>query len=128
MKDQREHLRAVGVLHVAYGILALIGTMVMMLIVAGIAVPAAFAGSELIPAAITGGFSLLMAGFMLFFFLPCLIGGIGMLRHRPWAPTMLMVASVLNLLTLPLGTALAGYTLWVLWPRTATSAPTVAQH
>lgn len=43
-----------------------------------------------------------------------LSGGLGLLRSRMWARTVLVVMGVLNLTNVPIGTLLGGYTLWVL--------------
>jgi hypothetical protein len=55
---------------------------------------------------------LLLACFVL---LPGLVGGIGLLASRRWARTLLLLLSAFLLLLLPLGTALAVYSFWVLW-------------
>ena len=43
-----------------------------------------------------------------------LIGGIGLLNREPWARTLTLVAGFLELLNLPIGTALGIYSIWVL--------------
>ncbi len=43
-----------------------------------------------------------------------LIGGIGLLNREPWARTLVLVAGFLELLNVPIGTALGIYTIWVL--------------
>ncbi len=44
------------------------------------------------------------------------IVGWSLLNRKPWARTLAIVAAVLALLTLPMGTALGTYTLWVMAP------------
>jgi hypothetical protein len=46
--------------------------------------------------------------------IPCVIAGIGLLKLRPWAQMLAIVMSVLNLVSVPFGTALGIYGLWVL--------------
>jgi len=46
--------------------------------------------------------------------LPGLIGGIGVIKHQPWARIVLLVVGILNLLFVPFGTILGIYTIWVL--------------
>jgi hypothetical protein len=53
----------------------------------------------------------IMAVFML---LPALIGGIGLLRLRPWARILIIIISALEVLSFPIGTVLGGFGLWVL--------------
>ncbi len=43
-----------------------------------------------------------------------LVGGIGLLSCAPWARTLSLIAGFLELLNVPLGTALGIYTIWVL--------------
>jgi hypothetical protein len=43
-----------------------------------------------------------------------LVGGIGLLSRSPWARTLTLIAGFIELVNLPLGTALGIYTIWVL--------------
>jgi hypothetical protein len=45
---------------------------------------------------------------------PGLIAGIGLLRFRPWGRILGIVISALDLVSVPIGTALGVYGLWVL--------------
>ena len=45
---------------------------------------------------------------------PCVITGIALVNFRPWARTVGTVLSVLQMINVPLGTALGVYGLWVL--------------
>jgi hypothetical protein len=45
---------------------------------------------------------------------PGLIGGIYLLKHRPWARILVLVLGFINLIEIPIGTALGIYTIWVL--------------
>ncbi|MDQ3908165.1 MAG: hypothetical protein M3268_07455 [Acidobacteriota bacterium] len=55
----------------------------------------------------------------LFFFMPALVAGYGMLKRKGWARTAGIVAAILMALNFPLGTALASYALWFLLGRGA---------
>ena len=46
--------------------------------------------------------------------LPGIIAGIGLLKLQPWARILAIVISALDLLNVPIGTALGVYGLWVL--------------
>ena len=46
--------------------------------------------------------------------IPGLVGGIALLRQRPWARLVIIVVSVLLLFEFPIGTLLGGFGLWVL--------------
>ena len=51
------------------------------------------------------------------FFLPGVIGGLGLLHGKAWARSIIIVLSFLILLAFPVGTALGGFGLWVLLGR-----------
>lgn len=55
--------------------------------------------------------------------IPGIVGGVGLLRARPWARVLLLVLGALNLMFVPIGTALGGYTFWVLLIRSDASSP-----
>ncbi|HTO93337.1 MAG TPA: hypothetical protein VMM80_03160 [Bacteroidota bacterium] len=43
-----------------------------------------------------------------------IVAGIGVLRKKPWGRVLMLVISFINLLRIPLGTALGAYSIWVL--------------
>lgn len=45
---------------------------------------------------------------------PLVITGIGLLRYREWARVLTIILSVINIINVPVGTALGIYGLWVL--------------
>jgi len=63
---------------------------------------------------ILGFVGLAIAGFVLLLSLPGIIAGFGLLKFRAWARTLTIVLSALDLLQVPVGTALGVYGLWVL--------------
>ena len=52
--------------------------------------------------------------FLLVISVPGLIGGIGLFMKKSWARILVLIISVLDLLNIPIGTAVAIYTIWVL--------------
>ena len=52
--------------------------------------------------------------------LPGLLAGIGLLRRRNWGRVLAIIVSFLNLLNIPIGTLIGGYSLWVLFQDAAT--------
>jgi len=52
--------------------------------------------------------------FLLIISIPGLIGGIGLFLKQKWARILVLVISVLELLNIPLGTAVGVYSIWVL--------------
>jgi hypothetical protein len=58
-----------------------------------------------------GGFFVTMSAV---YFIPGLLGGLGLLRGRHWARVLIIVLSVLGIFAFPIGTLLGGFGLWVL--------------
>ena len=52
--------------------------------------------------------------------LPGVIAGYGLLTRKPWARILAIVVGILNLVNVPVGTAIGLYTLWVLTQPAAT--------
>ncbi len=61
-----------------------------------------------------GTFGLVLGVFLALLSLPQLVGGIGLLARKNWARYLLIVTSAFGLFAFPVGTVLAGYSLWVL--------------
>ena len=49
--------------------------------------------------------------------IPGAVGGVWVLRRRPWARVLLLIAGAMVIMAFPIGTALAAYTYWVLLIR-----------
>jgi hypothetical protein len=80
---------------------------------------AGVAGSDGTPdagvgAAVLGSVGVFVFAVIALFSVPGIIGGIGLLKYREWSRILVIVMSVLNLISVPLGTALGIYGLWVL--------------
>jgi hypothetical protein len=58
---------------------------------------------------------------------PGLIGSIYLIKHRSWARILVLILGFINLIEIPIGTALGIYTIWVLFKdettRLFTSSP-----
>jgi hypothetical protein len=52
--------------------------------------------------------------FLLVVSIPGLIGGIGLFMRQSWARILVLIFSVLDLLNIPIGTAIGVYSIWVL--------------
>lgn len=50
---------------------------------------------------------------IVFFALPSLIAGIGLLNRQSWAMTLTLILGCLKLFSFPIGTAIGVYTIWV---------------
>lgn len=115
----RDHVRILGYLHIAFGALGLLGALIVLVIFGGAAgivgmtnPPHSEAWRIAIP--IIGVAGTAITVLVLLLSLPGLIAGFGLLRFRPWARILTIVLSALNLLNVPIGTAIGIYGLWVL--------------
>ena len=112
-----EHVKILGVLHVVYGILGVLAGIVVLLIFGGLAGLVSVAdrsGDALIAVPILGGIGAFVFILLLALSLPGIIAGFGLLKLRPWARMLTIVLSALELMSVPVGTALGIYGLWVL--------------
>lgn len=107
-----KHVRILGWLHILLGIIDLLVGMAAFGILSGIGVvsgdPAAFGVMSII-----GGFA---GAVMLVMALPNLIVGFGLLRNwGGWVIVLAVILGVINLMNVPVGTAIAAYTFWIAW-------------
>jgi hypothetical protein len=63
---------------------------------------------------IVAGFGWVLGMLTFAYFGPSLAGGVGLLRSQPWARALIWVQASLLILLIPIGTALAGYGIWVM--------------
>jgi len=115
------HVKVLGVLQIALGIMTLMGAAVLS-VVFGLGASAVTAAANTDPDAavalpfigITG---LALVIFLIALALPGIIIGIGLLRLRPWARIAGIVLSILSLMMVPFGTIVGVYGLWVLFSK-----------
>jgi hypothetical protein len=116
----REHVKILGILHIAWSGLMLAAALIVMVVFGGLAgvishVPEVAESADAILAApflgLIGG---IIVAALLVFSLPGILVGIGLLKFHPWGRIGGIVLSVLNLFSVPFGTALGIYGLWVL--------------
>jgi hypothetical protein len=108
--EMRKHVQLVAALHIGFGILGLL--------IAAFVWVAIFGGGLISgdqeAIAITGVVGTVIGGFLGLLSLPAVIAGLGLLRYQPWARLLTIVLAALNLVNVPVGTAIGLYTLWVL--------------
>jgi hypothetical protein len=114
-----QHVKILGVLHIVFGGLGVLGAVTALLIFGGVsALVAADHSSDSLMAipilGVVGGFVFIV---VMALSLPGLIIGIGLLQFRPWARVGGIVLSAFDLLGFPFHTALGIYGLWVLLNR-----------
>ena len=108
----RKHVRILGWLQIALGIIDLLIGFAAFGLLSGIGIvsgEAAMFGLLTLIGGFAGIFMLVMA-------LPNLVCGIGLLRGwGGWVIVLAVVLGVFNLMQVPFGTAIALYTFWVAW-------------
>jgi hypothetical protein len=114
-----QHVKILGILHIIFGALGVLGAMAALLIFGGVsALVAADHSSDSLAAlpilGVIGGFLFIL---IMALSLPGLIIGIGLVQFRPWARLGGIVLSAFDLLGFPFHTALGIYGLWVLLNR-----------
>lgn len=106
------HVRILGWLHIVLGVIDLLLGMMAFGIMSGIGAvsgdPVAFGTMSVI-----GGFA---GAMMLLMALPNLLCGLGLLRNwGGWVIVLAVVLGLVNLMNIPIGTAIAVYTFWIAW-------------
>ncbi len=110
-RDMREHVTFVAALHIGFGILGIIGTVILFLVFN-------FAQSFVTDVDVAE-----MVLVVLKIVIPLLvglgavlgiIGGIGLISYRQWARILIIVLSAINCLNIPIGTAKGIYSIWTL--------------
>jgi hypothetical protein len=109
----KTHIQIVAILHIASGVLNLIGAAVI-LAVFGVAGGITVSQGEHGAAGIIGIVGLLIGVLLAVLGLPGIIGGFGLLAQKNWARILVIIIGILSLFNFPLGTALGVYTLWAL--------------
>ena len=114
------HVRVLGVIYIALGVLGLMGAALMLIGFGGAAgiINASADPDEAalaIPILSIVGTALVI--FLFAFSLPSIITGIGLLYFKPWARVLGIVLSAVSLLGFPWVTILGIYGLWVLFSK-----------
>jgi len=115
----REHVRILGIIHIVLGAMGLLVALVLLAIfgLGGAAAGAAAVQNDpdaLVALPIIGAIGIGIFILIAVLTIPGLIAGVGLLKLRPWARILTIVLSAMNLLSIPIGTALGVYGLWVL--------------
>lgn len=111
------HLKVLGVLYIvlsAFGLLAALFLGLAFGAVTGIVGMNADAHDAAIALPLIGLAGSALVAFLVLVSLPGIIAGVGILRLRPWGRILGIVVAALNLIHIPIGTAVGIYGLWVL--------------
>ncbi len=111
------HVKVLGVLNIALGALGIIAALIVLAVfggAAGLIEAQAHDPGARFAVPLVGAIGGILALFLLIVSAPAVVAGIGLLQFREWARILGIVISALNLLNVPVGTALGIYGLWVL--------------
>jgi phage shock protein PspC (stress-responsive transcriptional regulator) len=106
----QKHVTIVGAVQIGYAAWGVLWA-VLISIIMGLIVPSA--GSQA-GQAILSTVGCIIPGLLAALAVPGVVGGIGVLRLWPWARYLVLVLSVLALFSIPIGTAIGVYSIWVL--------------
>jgi hypothetical protein len=113
-----EHVRIVSILQIVVGVLGVLAGLFVLALFGFGGAMAGLAGQNdpeaLVAAPILGVIGVALFLFILLASVPGIVAGIGLLKFKPWSRILTIVVSALNLMNVPLGTALGVYSLWVL--------------
>lgn len=112
-----QHVKILGILHIVFGALGMLGAFVMLLIFGGLSAFLNTQNGGDVPAPILGLIGVVAFVAILVLSVPGLVIGIGLVQFRPWARIGGIVLSCLDLLGFPFHTILGIYGLWVLLNR-----------
>ena len=118
----RDHIKLLGILNIVWSSISIVIALIVLLVFGGLAGVLGIVGagsgdnssSGLLVAPFLALIGFFVVALLCIISLPALIGGIGLLKFRPWSRVFMIVISVLHLISFPFGTALGVYGLWVL--------------
>lgn len=113
----RDHVRILAILNIVFGSLGVLIGLAFLMFFGGLAGFVGWVAHE--PDATVAVPVLGLIGGVIFFLLllislPGILAGVGLLKYQPWARILSIILSALNLINVPIGTALGVYGLWVL--------------
>jgi len=109
-KAMEKHITLLGVFHIVYHALGLV---IGILIISLLGWVVHFVGEPEV-SSILGMVMTILGFFLIIIAVPGIIAGVGLIKQRPWGRILALVVGIIDLLDIPLGTALGVYTIWVL--------------
>ncbi|MGD0297937.1 MAG: hypothetical protein ABSE86_12530 [Bryobacteraceae bacterium] len=112
-----QQVKILGILHIVFGALCVLGGLIAFAVMGGIAGIVGSTGQSsdaAVAVPVLAAIGFFVCVLCLVVGLPGLIGGIGLLQYQSWARITIIVISALDLIHIPIGTALGIYGFWVL--------------
>jgi mannitol-specific phosphotransferase system IIBC component len=107
----KKHVTVVGVIHIAFGVLGLIGALTVFF---ALHFARGFVNNEEIPNMVLSMLAVSLPLLIGFISTLGLVGGIGLLVYKSWARYLVIIVAALGCLNIPIGTLKGVYSLWVL--------------
>lgn len=105
-----KHITTVAALHIGLSIFGIIiGAFIFIFLTA-----IGFVSRDEEALAILAAIGTIVGIFLFVLSVPGIIGGIGLLKRKEWARILILVVSAIDLINIPIGTALGVYSIWVL--------------
>jgi hypothetical protein len=113
------HVKVLGALQIAFGVIGLMFAVLLVFVFGGAAgiVGASGDPDARIAIPIIGLTGMALTGFIVITSLPSLLVGVGLLKFRPWARIAAIVLSIVMLVMVPFGTVIGAYGLWVMFSK-----------
>jgi hypothetical protein len=110
----KQHVTIVGALQLGLSALTLLAGVIVALVLVGTGVflVPAQGGERAVPVLLAVGLGVGL--FLVILSLPGIVGGWGLLRTKAWARILIIILAIIELLNVPIGTAIGAYSLWVL--------------
>lgn len=110
-----KHIHILGLMMIIFGIMGLIGASVVFVIFVGGGIIGSAASGESEIMVIAGIFGIIITGIILLTSVPAIITDWGIMKFKPWGRMLGIIVAILNLPSIPIGTVLGIYALWVLF-------------
>jgi len=105
-----KHITTVAALHIGLSIFGIIiGAFIFIFLTA-----IGFVSRDEEALVILAAIGTIVSIFLFVLSVPGIIGGIGLLKRKEWARILILVVSAIDLINIPIGTALGVYSIWVL--------------
>jgi hypothetical protein len=105
-----KHISLVAALHIGFGALGVLFAAIVFVAVVG----GGLLSGDPEAITITSLVGTVVGAFIFIVSIPGVIGGIGLLKRKNWARILVLIISCLDLLNIPIGTALGIFSIWVL--------------
>jgi hypothetical protein len=110
----KQHVTIVAALQIGLNLLTLLAGVIVAVVLVGTAVFLVPTQGQEQAIPVLLGVGLGVGLFLVILSLPGIVGGWGLLKYRPWARILVIILAIIELLNVPIGTAVGIYSLWAL--------------